>query len=303
MTEGLMRNPDSTGIIVSGPSGSAAEPRACAARVIQFPRHEEIGQLGTAVLRERFIAEGLFEPGEIRVVYTDLDRMVIGGAAPGAPLQLLSYAELGSSYFTERREIGVVNIGGRGIIRAGGIEHALDFMDCLYIGRGVEEVIFMRAGGGAPLFYFLSCPAHQTYPTVKVARAESQSEAIGDAANASRRVIHKYIHPGGARSCQLVMGLTVLEPNSVWNTMPPHLHSRRTEAYLYFGLGEGVVVHLMGRPESTRSLIVRDREAVLSPSWSIHCAAGTQPYKFVWGMAGENQDFGDIAPISLKDLM
>jgi 4-deoxy-L-threo-5-hexosulose-uronate ketol-isomerase len=295
-----MTDPNSAGIASSGISG-AATPGVCACRVIRFPRHEEVSRLDTAVLRERFLAAGLFEPGEIRVVYTDLDRMVLGGAAPDGPLRLPSYQELGSAYFTERREIGVINIGEPGMIRAGGAEYALEFMDCLYIGRGVEEVIFLSAGG-APAFYFLSCPAHQGYPTVKITRAEAQREAIGHAANASRRVIHKYIHPGGARSCQLVMGLTTLEPNSVWNTMPPHLHSRRTEAYLYFGLGDGVVVHLMGRPDNTRSLIVRDREAVLSPSWSIHCAAGTQPYSFVWGMAGENQDFGDIDRVCLQDL-
>lgn len=279
-----------------------AAPRARKARVIRFPRHEEVCHMSTALLRERFIADGLFEPGEIHVVYTDLDRMVLGGAAPERPLHLPSYAELASDYFAERREIGVMNIGGRGAIRAGGVEYELEFMDCLYIGRGVAEVIFQRAGDEPPLFYFLSCPAHHAYPTRKVAHADAQREVIGDPANASRRIIHKYIHPNGAQSCQLVMGMTALEPNSVWNTMPPHLHSRRTEAYLYFGLGEGIVVHLMGPPSDTRSLIVRDREAVLSPSWSIHCAAGTQAYNFVWGMAGENQDFGDMDPVSLKDL-
>jgi 4-deoxy-L-threo-5-hexosulose-uronate ketol-isomerase len=283
--------------------GPAPASHASATRVISFPHHEELCQLGTTALRERFIAAGLFNPGEIRIVFTDLDRMVLGGAVPDEPLRLPAYEQLGTDYFAQRREIGVINIGGPGVIRADGSEYPLDFLDCLYIGRGAQDVVFMRAAGGAPVFYFSSCPAHHAYPTVKVTGAEAQCETIGHAGSASRRAVHKYIHPGGARSCQLVMGLTVLDPNSVWNTMPPHLHIRRTEAYLYFDLGEGVVVHLMGRPDSTRSLIVRDREAVLSPSWSIHCAAGTQPYKFVWAMAGENQEFGDIDPVCLKDLL
>jgi 4-deoxy-L-threo-5-hexosulose-uronate ketol-isomerase len=175
-------------------------------------------------------------------------------------------------------------------------------MDCLYIGKGEKDIVFMPAGARPPLYYFLSCPAHHNYPTVKISHGEALRDFIGHADHASRRTIYKYIHPGGARSCQLVMGLTVLEPGAVWNTMPPHLHSRRAETYLYFDLADGVVVHLMGRPEETRSLIVRDLEAVLSPSWSIHCGAGTSAYKFVWGMAGENQDFADMDPVGLKDL-
>ena len=276
---------------------------APANRSIRFPRPEDLHSLSTPELRDSFLVTDLFAPGEVRTVYTALDRLALGGAVPTAPLPLRGIAEFGTRYFTERRELGILNIGPPGAIRVHTTEYPLDSLDCLYIGKGEEDIVFLPTGPRPPVFYLLSCPAHQACPTRKIARDEARPEAIGQALSASKRTIHKYIHPGGAQSCQLVMGLTELEPGSVWNTMPPHTHSRRTEIYLYFSLGEAIAVHLMGPPQSTRSLIVRDRQAVLSPDWSIHCAAGTSSYAFIWGMAGENQDFSDMDPVSLKDLM
>jgi 4-deoxy-L-threo-5-hexosulose-uronate ketol-isomerase len=258
--------------------------------------------MATEHLRKSFLANRLFVPGQARFIYTDLDRIVLGGIVPDSEFRLPTYPELGAPHFTARREAGIVNLGGSGEVVVSGQRFVLDKLDCLYVGIGEEEVLFSRNCAAQPAFYLLSCPAHKKYPTAKVSRAESQFMALGDDAHASRRRIHKYIHPDGIRSCQLVMGLTEIEPNCVWNTMSPHTHSRRTEVYLYCDLGDEVVVHLMGRPDRTRSLIVRDREAVLSPAWSIHAAAGTSNYKFIWGMAGENQDFADVDPVGLADL-
>lgn len=268
-----------------------------------MPSPDETGTLDSAALREAFLLEGLFAAGELRMALTDLDRLVAGAAMPlDSPLALPSPGEFGTAYFTERREIGVINIGGDGHLKVGGVTYSLGPMDFLYIGAGQPEVSFERCGDAKPSFYFLSCPAHRRLPVVRVGRGEAQSEVIGQAETASRRRLHRYLHPGGVESCQLVMGMTELESGSVWNTMPSHLHSRRSEIYLYAGLGDGVVVHLLGEPERSRHLIVRDREAVLSPSWSLHCGAGTQPYSFVWGMAGENQSFSDIDPVEMNQL-
>lgn len=235
------------------------------------------------------------------MILTDLDRMLLGGAAPVDALRLPACRELGTGYFLERREMGIINIGGPGAVEAGGVKYALDHLDSLYVGSGEREVVF-SSDGGAAAFYFVSCPAHAKFPTAKVARGQGQMAAIGDADHAARRRITRCIHPAGVGSCQLVMGYTELEPGSVWNTMPAHTHTRRAEAYLYFGLGEEIAVHLMGRPGATRSLIVRDREAVISPSWSIHCAAGSRNYTFIWAMTGENQSFEDMDPVRFSEL-
>lgn len=260
-----------------------------------MPGPREAARMNTSELRDAFLVDRLFSPGELRLVLTDLDRLSLGAAMPAADqLQLPACAEFGSAYFTERREIGVVNLGEPGHVLVGEERYSLETFDFLYIGRENEHIAFAACGHSRPVFYFLSCPAHARLPVRRMARNEAEAEAIGDPAWASRRVLRKYIHPQGLRSCQLVMGRTELEPGSVWNTMPPHTHSRRSEVYLYFGLEDGVVVHLMGEPEQTRHLIMGDREAVLSPSWSIHSGAGTRPYSFIWGMAGENQAFHDM---------
>jgi 4-deoxy-L-threo-5-hexosulose-uronate ketol-isomerase len=266
-----------------------------------LPSPEEAERLSTGQLRAHFLAEGLFAPGEVRMILTDVDRMLLGGAVPRTDLRLPDCPELGSRHFTDRREIGVINIGEAGNVRVGDESFSLDHLDCLYIGIGGHEIVF-SPGAGQPVFYFLSSPARARFPTAKLARGEGHSASIGDAEHASRRRITRCIHPDGIPSCQLVMGYTELESGSVWNTMPAHTHARRAEAYLYFGLGDEIAVHLMGRPGATRSLIVRDREAVISPSWSIHCAAATRNYTFVWAMTGENQSFEDMDPVRFSEL-
>ncbi len=268
-----------------------------------FPSPAETNTLGTEQLREKFLIGGLFQSGQITAHYTDLDRMIVGGVQPaGGVLTLPGYKETGTSFFLERREMGVINLGGPGAVRVGGESHALGPRDCLYIGLGEREVSFESQGDAAAQFLFVSTPAHARHPTTLVRRAEVAGDELGDPSTANRRRIVKYIHPGGVQSCQLVMGFTEFEPGSVWNTMPPHTHSRRTEIYVYFDVGDHAVVHLMGEPQATRHLIVRDREAVLSPAWSIHCGAGTGSYRFVWAMGGDNQTFSDMDPAPLASL-
>lgn len=256
----------------------------------------------TAELREQFLVGELFQPGELNLVATDLDRLVAGAAMPAGELRLPACKEFGTGYFTERRELGILNIGAPGSVRVGSQSFALGLLDCLYVGMGEPDIVFESAGDSPAAFYLLSCPAHAKHPTAKLARAEADSTMIGSADNASRRRLTKCIHPGGLGSCQLVMGFTEVQPGSVWNTMPAHVHSRRSEIYLYFDLGENLVVHLFGTPSETRHLIVRDRQAVLSPPWSLHSGAGTAGYGFVWGMAGENQSFADMDPIATGEL-
>lgn len=267
------------------------------------PRAEELDLLSTASLRESFLVEDLFEPGALKMVATDLDRMTVGGAMPMGELSLPAFREFGTSYFTERRELGIINIGAPGAVRVGAETYSLDLLDCLYIGKGQPEIAFQSVGDTPPAFYVLSCPAHQAHPTTKLTRSEAQSVMLGNQANSACRRLNKYIHPGGVQSCQLVMGVTELETGSVWNTMPCHTHERRSEIYLYFDLGENLVVHLCGTPDNTRHLMVRDRQAVLSPPWSIHAGAGTANYRFIWGMAGENQSFEDTEPVPMTSLL
>jgi 4-deoxy-L-threo-5-hexosulose-uronate ketol-isomerase len=267
-----------------------------------FPAPAATNTLSTDQLRDAFLIGGLFQPGTVVAHYTDLDRMIVGGAVPTAsPLNLPVAKELGTSFFLERREIGILNIGSTpGTVKVGNATHSLGPLDCLYIGKGEKDVSFENDAGGQAQFYFVSTPAHAQYPTAIARRAEVSAAPIGDAAKANRRTILKYIHPDGLKSCQLVLGFTEFEAGSIWNTMPPHTHSRRTEIYLYFDLGENVAMHFMGEPHATRHLVVRDREAVLSPAWSIHCGVGTGAYRFVWAMGGDNQVFADmdVAPIA-----
>jgi 4-deoxy-L-threo-5-hexosulose-uronate ketol-isomerase len=268
-----------------------------------FPTAETANTLSTDALRGHFLIGGLLQPGAITAHYTDLDRMVVGIAAPTtSPLALPATKELGTSYFLERREIGILNLGAPGRVRVGGTGFDLGNLDCLYVGLGEKDVSFESTGAGQPQFYFISTPAHAKHPTAVVRHADIKTDPIGDVAKANRRRINKLIHPDGVKSCQLVMGFTEFEPGSVWNTMPAHTHSRRTEIYLYFDLGENVVCHLMGEPDKTRHLIVRDREAVLSPAWSIHCGAGTGAYRFVWAMGGDNQAFADMDAVPMAAL-
>ena len=268
-----------------------------------FPTPEATNTLSTEELRTRFLLGGLFQPGELTAHYTDLDRMIVGSALPvkGA-LTLPVTKETGTSYFLERREIGILNLGAPGHVRIGGQPYDVGHLDCLYIGQGEKDVLFINGGEGRSEFFFISTPAHAKHPTALVRRADVRTDPIGDVATANRRRINKLIHPDGVKSCQLVMGFTEFEPGSVWNTMPPHTHSRRTEIYLYFDLGKNAVVHLMGQPQATRNLIVRDREAVLSPAWSVHCGVGTGAYRFVWAMGGDNQTFSDMDAVPITEL-
>lgn len=269
-----------------------------------LPSPAETKRLATDELRAAFLVGGLFRRGEMTAHYTDLDRMIVGAACPlpGTPLVLSPDKATGTAFFLERREIGILNLGAPGAITTGGRRWEMGELDCLYVGRGEKAVSFESAAGGEAQFYFISTPAHATCPTAVVRRAEVRTDPIGDPAKANRRRINKLIHPDGVKSCQLVMGFTEFEPGSVWNTMPPHTHSRRTEIYLYFDLGAERVFHFMGEPHETRHLVVGDREAVLSPAWSIHCGAGTGAYRFVWAMGGDNQVFADMDPAPIDTL-
>jgi 4-deoxy-L-threo-5-hexosulose-uronate ketol-isomerase len=261
--------------------------------------------LNTAELREAFLIEDLFQPDSVKLVYSENDRAVIGAAMPvKEKLPLQASKELAANYFAERREIGVLNVGGAGQISVDKEVFKIANRDVLYIGRGAKEISFSSEKSSEPAaFFILSFPAHQAYPTKLMRFAEAATVRLGSPEAANRRTIYKYIHPGGIQSCQLVMGFTQLETGAVWNTMPPHTHNRRMEVYMYFDLPENArVFHFMGRPEETRHLVIANRQAVISPSWSIHCGAGTGAYSFCWGMGGENQAFEDMDAVSMEQL-
>lgn len=271
-------------------------------KIHYFPSPKEANVLSTEQLREAFLVSGLFQTGQITAHYTDLDRMIIGAAVPNTPLALPSYKETGTSFFLERREVGILNLAAPGTVIVGETRYELGTLDCLYIGLGERNIVFENGPTGQAAFYFVSTPAHAKHPTTVMRRGDVKTDPIGDVKKANRRRINKYIYPEGIKSCQLVLGFTEFEPGSIWNTMPPHTHSRRTEVYLYFDLADQMVVHLMGEPKATRHLIMRDREAVLSPSWSIHAGAGTASYRFVWAMGGDNQIFNDMDPAPISEL-
>jgi 4-deoxy-L-threo-5-hexosulose-uronate ketol-isomerase len=256
-------------------------------------------------LRENFLIDTLHAPNELCVAYVEIDRAVVGMASPVASgLALPSPPALRARYFLERRELGALNIGGPGTIHVNGESFDLDPLACLYIGRGNENVEFASVDASNPaIFYLLSYPAHADYPLALVRKEDAAPTEIGDSKNANRRLITKYIHMQGARSCQLVMGVTHLSEGSIWNTMPPHTHMRRSEIYLYFNLPDtDRVFHFMGTPQETRHLVVANRGVVASPNWSIHAGAGTRAYSFCWGMGGENQDYSDMDAVGISDL-
>jgi 4-deoxy-L-threo-5-hexosulose-uronate ketol-isomerase len=267
------------------------------------PSQTEYPILTTELLRAAFLVEALFPPGRVELVYTDADRGIIGSAVPtSSPLKLTADAELRAACFCERRELGVLNIGGPGAVAVDGQRFEMARLDCLYVGRGSQDVSFTSSDAGNPAaFYLLSYPAHAVYPTRLAHLADGAKVELGTAAEANRRTIYKCIHTGGIKSCQLVLGFTQLHEGSVWNTMPPHTHARRSEVYMYFDLGPNRrVMHFMGTPQQTRHLVMADRQAVISPSWSIHCGCGTGAYSFCWGMGGENQTFEDMDPAPLE---
>lgn len=274
-------------------------------KVIHSVHPDDFKTYQTQLIRERFLIDGLVEPDRINCVYTHYDRMIIGAASPtNKPLELKTYPNLRAKYFLERREIGIINIGGDGEVSADGQTYAVNKLDCIYVGKGTEYVTFSSKDPADPaIFYLLSAPAHTFYPTSVMTHAEAAKVNAGDASTANRRTINKYIHMDGIKSCQLVMGLTVLQEGSVWNTMPAHTHDRRMEAYFYFDLPAGQkVFHYMGQGDETRHIAVNNNEAVVSPPWSIHSGCGTASYSFIWGMAGENLDYTDMDIINIPDI-
>ena len=268
--------------------------------------HPEHGAaMGTDELREHFLVEDLFQPGQTRMVYSYYDRLIIAGVVPREPLTLaVDEKIIGASHLLERREMGIINIGAEGAITVDGTVFEMAPRDGLYIGMGAREIAFQSADASNPAKFYLNCaPAHATYPTTQVSFAEAEPIHLGEMENSNKRTIRKYFHPEGVRSCQLVMGMTTLEPGCVWNTMPVHTHPRRMEAYLYFDMAaDSVVFHFMGEPTETRHIIVRNEEVVLSPSWSIHSGSGTGSYTFIWGMVGENQTFTDMDGVPMSAL-
>jgi len=266
---------------------------------------EAVRRFDTEELRRHFLIERVFSPGNISLTYSHIDRLVIGGAMPTQDRLVLPTPQaVGTDAFLKRRELGIINVGGLGRIIVGGMTYELEHRDAIYIGKEAGDVFFESLEADRPAkFYLVSTPAHATYDTVKIPSATANKMALGDQSTANRRTIYQYIIPDVCKSCQLVMGLTQLEPGSMWNTMPCHTHDRRSEAYLYFDLSEEHrVVHLMGAPQETRHLFVMNEQAILSPGWSIHSGVGTSRYAFIWAMGGDNQDYTDMDMVAMSDL-
>ena len=283
-------------------------------RTASSPR--DVKHYTTERLREEFLIQDLFVPGQIKLVYSHIDRIITGAAVPVKALKLTAGDELRAEYFLERREMGVINIGGSGKITIDGKEYEVGYKEAMYIGMGSKDIVFDSVDAENPArFYINSAPAHKTYPTVLIKPKGTPEDGVvivkdenkvelGSLEEANHRVICKYILPGQVESCQVVMGMTKLMPGSVWNTMPCHTHDRRMEVYLYFEMPEdAIVMHYMGEPQETRHIVMRNEEAVISPSWSIHAGCGSQAYTFIWGMVGENQAFNDMDDVAMKDLL
>jgi 4-deoxy-L-threo-5-hexosulose-uronate ketol-isomerase len=263
-------------------------------------------RMTTEEVREAYLLNTLYEPGKLIVNYVELERAVVGYAAPvESALELPTYPELRAEYFLERRELGVLNIGGAGTVTVEGKAYELNNLDVLYVGKGTKQVSFASKDKAAPaIFYLLSYPAHMTYPVALVRREDSTPMELGSQESCNKRTICKYIHLEGARSCQLVMGVTHLHPGNVWNSFPPHTHMRRSEIYMYFNLPENErMFHMMGQPQQTKHIVMADKDVVVSPLWSIHAGVATHAYSFCWGMGGENQVYSDMDPAPIKDLL
>ena len=275
---------------------------------IRQPIHSEHARtLDTAGLRRHFLVEDLFVPEQATLTYSQIDRIIVGGIMPVANGVTFSAAlgkHTGTDFFLQRRELGLINIGGAAVVEADGKRYEVGPREALYIGQGAKELVFTSVNPDAPAkLYFNSAPAHCHYPNKKVTLAEASPETLGDAKTSNRRTIHKFFVPSVLPTCQLLMGMTQLEPGSLWNTMPCHTHDRRMEVYFYFDMPEtGAVFHMLGEPTETRHLVVRNEQAVISPSWSIHSGVGTQAYTFIWGMVGENQVFKDMDHVAMTTL-
>lgn len=272
-------------------------------RYAQSPK--EVKQMDTAALRENFLIENVFEPDQINLTLSHFDRYIVGGAMPvNQKLDLPNPDDLKASYFLERRELGMINVGGKAIVTADGEQFELDYKEALYIGKGTKVVSFESADAAVPTkLYINSAPAHHTYPTRKVSKAEAEIVELGTPETANHRIINKLLVNSVLPTCQLQMGMTELKSGSVWNTMPAHTHDRRMEAYFYFEVPQNQsVCHFMGQPQETRHIWMQNDQAVISPNWSIHSGAGTSNYTFIWGMAGENLDYGDMDHCAITDL-
>lgn len=269
----------------------------------------DVKRFTTQELREEFLIEELYRPDQVTAVYSHVDRMVTLGCMPVEETVSIDkgidvWASFGTHYFLERREAGMFNIGGTGTVTVDGTVYELGYKDCLYITMGAKEVLFASADRTKPAkFYMVSAPAHRSYETRLLKLADAAKKPCGDGATSNKRVINQFIHPDVLKTCQLSMGMTVLEEGSVWNTMPAHTHERRMEVYMYFEVPEDqVVFHMMGQGQETRHIVMRNEQAVISPSWSIHAGAGTASYTFIWAMGGENQAFDDMDVIPTTEL-
>ena len=273
---------------------------------VRHPVHnDDVKNYNTQTLRNHFLIEDIFVNDEINLTYSHFDRIIVGGAMPvKKALVLEAGKEIGAEFFLERRELGVINIGGKGKIIIDGVAYEMNAKDGLYVGMGAKEVKFESIDGDAPAkFYINSAPAHAYYPTELINMDRAKHVEMGSDEECNKRVIHQYVHPAVVKSCQLVMGMTELAPGSIWNTMPCHTHERRMEVYLYFNIADDALVfHMMGKPDETRHIVMRNEQAVISPSWSIHSGVGTKNYTFIWGMVGENQTFTDMDFVSVKDI-
>ena len=272
---------------------------------IRYPSHpDDTKRYDTEELRRQYLIEKVFEADEALLTYSHFDRIIAGGVMPvSKAVALTGGKELASEYFLERRELGIINVGGAGKVIADDDVYDMAARDGLYLGMGIKKVEFESLDPANPAkFWINSCPAHHTYPNKKINIADAAKRPLGTVEQCNKRVINQYIHPAVLKTCQLCMGLTELEPGSNWNSMPCHTHERRMEVYFYFNLGEKVMFHMMGQPQETRHIVMHDEQAVISPSWSIHCGVGTGNYAFIWGMCGENQEFDDMDNIDPQDL-
>lgn len=266
---------------------------------------KEVKSMHTEELRSSFLISNLMQDDTVQLTYSHYDRVIVGGAKPVTKkVELANHPELRADYFLQRRELGIINVGGKGKVYAGDTVYELNKLDCLYVGKGTKTVQFESADAAAPaVFYLLSAPAHAEYPVQFAGKGDAENAVMGSLQTSNERTIYRYIHENGLKSCQLVMGLTILNEGSVWNTMPAHTHTRRMEAYFYFDVKEDQrVFHLMGEPTETRHIVMANHEAVVSPPWSIHAGCGTSNYAFIWGMAGENYTYSDMDAVKISEL-
>lgn len=266
---------------------------------------DEAKHFTTDQLREKFLIEDLFTDDQVKMVYSHIDRVIVGGAKPiKQSLKVEAGKEIGADFFLQNREMGIINVGEAGMVTADGTEYAIGREECVYLPKGTKTIELKSNDSHQPAyFYFLSCPAHAVLPLKQLTKADARKVELGSRETSNERVINQYLHPAVMETCQLSMGITDLAPGSIWNTMPTHTHERRMEVYFYFKLPEDhVVFHLMGEPQETRHIVVREKQAILSPSWSIHSGAGSAAYSFIWGMAGENKTFDDMDAVAMQDI-